>query len=60
VAGKDPAVEIDFRDCKCYPEFGKTIGWIVKQGRDFSREITSDSSAVLINETAARITGLKT
>ena len=57
--GKDPAVEIDFRDVNVTSEFGKTIGWTVKEGRDFSQKIASDSSAVLINETAVRVTGLK-
>jgi putative ABC transport system permease protein len=57
--GKDPAIEIDFRDANVTPDFGKTIGWTIKEGRDFSRDIASDSSAVLLNETGARITKLK-
>jgi len=40
-------------------EFGKTIGWQVKEGRDFSREFPADSGAFIINETAARYMGLK-
>lgn len=41
------------------PEFGKTIGWQVVQGRDFSRVYGSDSSAVILNEAAANLMGLQ-
>ena len=41
------------------PEFGRTVGWKMAQGRDFSREYPTDSNAMLLNETAAKITGLK-
>lgn len=39
-------------------DFGKTIGWQVKEGRDFSRDYPADSGAFIINETAARYMGL--
>jgi putative ABC transport system permease protein len=41
------------------PEFGKTVRWHVKEGRDFSRAFVSDSSALILNETAARFMQLK-
>lgn len=41
------------------PEYGKTIGWQFTQGRDFKRELASDSSGLIINEAAARYMGLK-
>jgi ABC-type antimicrobial peptide transport system permease subunit len=37
--------------------FGKTIGWEIIAGRDFDESIVSDSSAFVINETAARMMG---
>lgn len=40
-------------------DFGQTVGWEMAQGRDFSRDYPSDSNAMLLNETAARITGLQ-
>lgn len=40
-------------------EYGKTIGWQFVSGRDFSRDYASDSSAVVINEAAARYMNMK-
>lgn len=40
-------------------DFGKTIDWEIVQGRDFSRDYSSDSSAFIINETAVKYMGLK-
>jgi ABC-type antimicrobial peptide transport system permease subunit len=40
-------------------DFGKTIGWEITNGRDFSKEITTDSAGVIINESAARLMGFK-
>jgi putative ABC transport system permease protein len=34
------------------PNFGQTIGWTIKEGRDFSADIVSDSMATIINEAA--------
>jgi ABC-type antimicrobial peptide transport system permease subunit len=39
--------------------YGKTIGWNFISGRDFSPEILSDESGVVINETAARLMGFE-
>jgi ABC-type antimicrobial peptide transport system permease subunit len=43
-------------------DFGNTIGWKVKEGRDFLRTSPSDSSdegAYILNEAAVKLTGLK-
>jgi ABC-type antimicrobial peptide transport system permease subunit len=40
-------------------EYGKTLGWEFLQGRDFSREFASDTAAIVINESALRLFGLK-
>lgn len=37
----------------------KTLGMEMQAGRDFSKELKTDSSAVIINETAAKIFGYK-
>jgi putative ABC transport system permease protein len=39
--------------------FGKTIGWHMKEGRDFSPASAADSGAFIVNEAAARYMGLK-
>jgi putative ABC transport system permease protein len=40
-------------------DFGKTIGWSIKEGRDFSREYPVDSGAFIVNEAAVRYMGLQ-
>lgn len=55
--GKDPALEPVFATLTVTPEYGNTVGWQFKKGRDFSRENASDSAAFVVNETAARILG---
>jgi ABC-type antimicrobial peptide transport system permease subunit len=40
-------------------EFGKTVGWKIKEGRDFSRDFASDSSAMILNEAAVDYMGFK-
>lgn len=57
--GKDPQLVAYFRDVNVKPDFGKTIGWTIKEGRDFSRDFPADSGSVILNETGANITGLK-
>ncbi len=48
-----------FRDIFVNADFGPTIGWNIVQGRDFSRNHLTDSSAAIVNETGARILGFK-
>ncbi|MVM32544.1 FtsX-like permease family protein [Spirosoma sp. HMF4905] len=40
-------------------DYGKTIGWQVKEGRNFSRDFTTDSASMIINEAAVRLMGFK-
>ncbi|HTK21568.1 MAG TPA: ABC transporter permease, partial [Mucilaginibacter sp.] len=40
-------------------DFGKTIGWHIRQGRDFSRDFATDTSAMILNESAVKLTGFK-
>lgn len=55
--GKDPDLQdIIYRGAVNY-EFGKTVGWKIVEGRDFSRDFPSDSSAVILNETAVAYMG---
>ncbi len=57
--GKDPALAVDFPNNGITHEYGKTIGWQFKEGRDFSRELATDSNAFVINEAAAKFLGFK-
>jgi putative ABC transport system permease protein len=57
--GKKTAMDDSFGTLVVTPEYGKTIGWQFIQGRDFKRELASDSSGMVINEAAVRYMGLK-
>lgn len=57
--GKDPALAVDFPNNPITHEYGKTVGWQFKEGRDFSRELATDSSGFVINEAAAKFLGFK-
>lgn len=57
--GKDPSIQGNFAAVSVTHDFGKTIGWEFKEGRDFSREFATDSSGIILNETAVKFMGLK-
>ena len=57
--GKDPNAGVDFPNAGVTYEFGKVIGWKIKEGRDFSREFATDSSALILNESAVKFIGFK-
>ncbi|NIJ51827.1 ABC transporter permease [Dyadobacter arcticus] len=40
-------------------EYGKTVGWKLVAGRDFSRNFSTDSAAIILNQTAVKVMGLK-
>jgi putative ABC transport system permease protein len=56
---KDPNLSVDFQQAGVSAEYGKTAGWHFKEGRDFSNTYLSDSSAVVINESAVKFMGMK-
>jgi putative ABC transport system permease protein len=57
--GKDPQLQDDFGTIDITHEFGKTAGWKIISGRDFSRAFVSDSSAMILNEAAVKFMGFK-
>jgi putative ABC transport system permease protein len=57
--GKDPEQAVDFPNNAVTHEYGKTIGWQLKEGRDFSRDFASDSLAFIANESAIAFLGFK-
>ncbi len=57
--GKDPNLAVDFPNNGVTYEYGKTVGWQFKEGRDFSREFLTDSATFVINESAAKFLGFE-
>jgi putative ABC transport system permease protein len=58
-SGRDANLIVFFRDVNVTHEFGKTVGWTIAQGRDFSRDFASDSTAAILSESAVKAMGLK-
>lgn len=57
--GKDPDQLGDFGMVGITHEYGKTVRWQFKEGRDFSRNFSTDNLGMVINESAAKFMGLK-
>jgi putative ABC transport system permease protein len=57
--GKDPNLSTDFGVVSASVDYGKTIGWKIKEGRDFSKDFASDTSAFILNEAAVHFMNLK-
>lgn len=57
--GKQPGTNPLFGTIAVTRDFGKTIGWHVRQGRDFSRDFATDTSAMILNQAAVQLTGFK-
>jgi putative ABC transport system permease protein len=57
--GKDPNAQPLFSQVSVSHDYVKTVGMKIKEGRDFSRTFKTDTAAVIINESAAKIIGLK-
>ena len=58
-AGKNPNTSPNFGFMLMTEDFGKTIGWQMKEGRDFSRDFATDSLAMILNESAVKQIGMK-
>jgi ABC-type antimicrobial peptide transport system permease subunit len=56
--GKDPDYIPNFGRVSVTPEYGQTVGWEITEGRDFSRNFSSDSAALIINQKAADEMGM--
>lgn len=55
---KDPNLTYDFANIRVTPDYGKTTGWQVLAGRDFSNQLLTDSSAIILNEAAVKYMGI--
>ncbi|MCU7548574.1 ABC transporter permease [Chitinophagaceae bacterium LB-8] len=66
---KDPNKVGEFATIWITHDYGKTVGWQIKEGRDFSKEFATDSIgpepdstiaySIILNETAIKYMGLK-
>jgi ABC-type antimicrobial peptide transport system permease subunit len=57
--GKDPNRTAMFGTISVTPGFGNVVGWKLKEGREFSRALATDSMSFVLNEAAVELTGLK-
>ncbi len=57
--GKDPELDADFATIWVTHDFGKTVGWEFMDGRDFSRDFSTDTASIVINEASVRFMGIK-
>ena len=57
--GKDPSLQGNFGVVFISKNYGKTIGWHFKEGRDFSKDFATDSSGMILNEAAIKFMGIK-
>ncbi|MEM6798896.1 MAG: FtsX-like permease family protein, partial [Planctomycetota bacterium] len=55
--GKDPNETFSFGTVAVSHDFGRSVGWEIIKGRDFERSNLSDSSGIILNETALGIMG---
>jgi putative ABC transport system permease protein len=56
--GNGNSAETEFATIAINQEYGKTVGWQFIGGRDFSRELPTDSIGFVINDAAAKLMGL--
>jgi len=56
--GKPAVTGQSFNTIYVTQEYGKTVGWEIVQGRDFSKELANDSAGIILNESAVKIAGL--
>ena len=57
--GRNPGSTPDINIGSVTPEYGKIIGWQLKEGRDFDASLATDSAALILNESAVRLTGFQ-
>jgi putative ABC transport system permease protein len=57
--GKDPNAHPLLAKNSISHDYGKTVGWHLVAGRDFSRSFSTDTASVILNEAAVKLMGLK-
>lgn len=57
--GRSPSAENGFATIGVGHDYGKALGWQFLEGRDFSEDLATDSTGMILNEAAAKYMGLK-
>lgn len=57
--GKAPGYDPTFGTIGVTYDYGHTVGWKILQGRDFSRNFPTDTGAIILNESALKMSGIK-
>lgn len=57
--GKAPNAQANFATIQVSHDYGETTGWQIAEGRDFSIEYASDSTACILNKSAVEYMGIK-
>ncbi len=57
--GKAPGNAPHFKVVRATHDYGSTLKWQLKAGRDFSRNFAGDSSGIIMNEAALKLIGFK-
>ena len=57
--GKDPQMADEFVTMRVTHEYGNLVDWEIIDGRDFSREMATDSMGFVVNEAAVKYMGLE-
>jgi ABC-type antimicrobial peptide transport system permease subunit len=57
--GKTPGTDPTFGTIGVTYDYGNTVGWKVVEGRDFSRKYATDTSAIILNQSAVKLSGIK-
>ncbi|MEM9867655.1 MAG: FtsX-like permease family protein, partial [Bacteroidota bacterium] len=57
--GKDPNLLTNMVTFFISHDYGKTVGWNIAEGRDFSRDFSSDSTAYILNKAAVDFMGIE-
>ena len=55
--GKDPRASLMFGMVAVTHDFGRAMGWQIKEGRDFSTAFATDTNSFILNEAAAKLMG---
>lgn len=57
--GMPPDLKPLFATIAVTHDYGKTVGWNFTEGRDFSRDFSTDTLSMVLNESAAKFIGFK-
>ena len=57
--GKDPEFNPSLSHSAITHDFGKTLHWHIVEGRDFTKALPTDSAAIVLNQAAVKLIGLK-